>query len=156
MELDGRTGKPPGVTTRLGGKNLGRLHVSLERTRSIPCTMCAVQSFTSARAREEVLTPGTQKVDLPHGVVVRRSPWRQVLSSDRPSSVLASPACTALHCTALANHHQGLAGEEKARALLGMADWLQAEGFYPRAAETYSKVTCERRQNTVILFPLVL
>lgn len=35
---------------------------------------------------------------------------------------------------------QGLAGEDRANALLGMADWLQAEGFYPQAAETYSKV----------------
>ena len=37
-------------------------------------------------------------------------------------------------------HLQGLAGEDQANALLGMADWLQAEGFYPQAAETYSKV----------------
>lgn len=35
---------------------------------------------------------------------------------------------------------QGLDGEEKAKALLGMADWLQAEGFHRRAAETYSKL----------------
>ena len=35
---------------------------------------------------------------------------------------------------------QGLAGEDRANALLRMADWLQAEGFYPQAAETYSKV----------------
>eukprot|EP00752_Nemacystus_decipiens_P006034 g5448.t2 len=34
----------------------------------------------------------------------------------------------------------GLAGEDQANALLGMADWLQAEGFYPQAAETYSKL----------------
>ncbi|CAN0225353.1 unnamed protein product [Pylaiella littoralis] len=34
----------------------------------------------------------------------------------------------------------GLAGEDQAKALLGMADWLQAEGFYPQAAETYSKL----------------
>lgn len=37
-------------------------------------------------------------------------------------------------------HPQGLTGEDQANALLGMADWLQAEGFYPQAAETYLKV----------------
>ncbi|CAN0220394.1 unnamed protein product, partial [Scytosiphon promiscuus] len=34
----------------------------------------------------------------------------------------------------------GLAGEDQAKALISMADWLQAEGFYPEAADTYSKV----------------
>ncbi|CAM9248188.1 unnamed protein product, partial [Hapterophycus canaliculatus] len=34
----------------------------------------------------------------------------------------------------------GLAGEDQAKALLSMADWLQAEGFFPEAADTYSKV----------------
>ncbi|CAM9427818.1 unnamed protein product [Laminaria digitata] len=34
----------------------------------------------------------------------------------------------------------GLHGEDKAKALLGMADWLQGEGFHRRAAETYSKL----------------
>ena len=43
---------------------------------------------------------------------------------------------------------QGLQGEDKAKALLGMADWLQAEGFHRRAAETYSKVRYGAHVNT--------
>lgn len=38
-------------------------------------------------------------------------------------------------------YRQDLAGDEQARALLGMADWLHAQGFHRQAADTYLKVT---------------
>lgn len=68
--------------------------------------------------------------------------------------VLFFLSCSSFTCRFV--RRQDLAGDEQARALLGMADWLHAQGFHRQAADTYLKVTSCGAPALPPLFPPML